>query len=341
MGSDLEQTTDPLHPAPLSPGRSRLSTASVPVRERLAYYLDMICAVYARLDCARLADQGVFGEIEFSRLGSLDLTQVGSNVRHLRRAPELIRSDARDALLVHIQRRGRGLVQQDGRDAHLLPGDFALYDTTRPYDLRFQDPHHEVIVLRLPRAQLEPHVANLHELTATTVPGSGAAGHLLLTMIETLQRNVDRLHPSSALGVAEGVTSIIAAGLRSLPGANTRRPTNLSAFHVARVKAYVMQSLRDPELSIASIAAAMKLSPDHLSRLFRDQPAPLSRFIWQQRLDACRRELSDPRLAQRSVSEIAFSWGFNDATHFSRAFRDQFGTTPRAWRQQSAQRPAV
>ena len=324
-----------LLPSALSSVRSRLSTSSVPESERFEYWMDMVCALYARLDCERPPTPEVFGEIEFSRLGALDLTRVTSNVRHVRRKPSLIRDDGRDLLLVHIQRQGRGIVLQDGREARLMPGDFVCYDTTRPYELHFEDPRHEAIVVRLPRAEVDQHVVNLQDLTATTVPGTCAAGHLLLSMIETLLCDIDRLHPSSALGVAEGVTSIIAAGLRSLPGANTQRPSNLSVFHVARIKAYVMANLRNPELSIASIAAAMQLSPDHLSRLFRAEPVLLSRLIWQQRLDACRREMCDPRLAQRSVSEIAFSWGFNDASHFSRSFKEQFGVTPREWRQQS------
>jgi transcriptional regulator GlxA family with amidase domain len=60
---------------------------------------------------------------------------------------------------------------------------------------------------------------------------------------------------------------------------------------------------------------------------------PLSRMIWQQRLTACRRELADASMAHRSVSDIAFSWGFNEAAHFSRSFREQFGLSPREWRQ--------
>ena len=167
-----------------------------------------------------------------------------------------------------------------------------------------------------------------------TVPHTSAAGNLLLSMVDTLQRDLDRLHPSSVIGVSEGITSIIAAGLRSLPIANMRHASSLSAYHVMRVKAYVMERLRDPNLSIASIATAMRLSPDHLSRLFRSEPVPLSRMIWRQRLEACRRELSDPRQARRSVSKIAFSWGFHDAAHFSRSFKEQYGATPREWRQQ-------
>jgi len=49
-------------------------------------------------------------------------------------------------------------------------------------------------------------------------------------------------------------------------------------------------------------------------------------------LDAARRDLCDPGLAASSVSRIAFSWGFNDAAHFSRAFRARFGCSPRELR---------
>ncbi len=320
--------------AAISPQRDRLSTSAVDCGDRFAYWLDMICAIYAKLECDRPSGQ-VFGEISFSRLGVLDLTVLHSNVPLVRRTQSMICHDTRDSTLVQIQRAGRAVVRQEGREARLVPGDFVMYDTTRPYELHFEDQSHEVIVVRLPSSELQPHVVNLHDLTATTVPGTCAAGNLLLTMIETLQRDIDRLHPSSAIGVSEGITSIIAAGLRSLPGANTQRSSQLCAYHVARVKAYVMNNLRNPELSIAHIACAMGMSPDHLSRLFRGEPVPLSRWIWQQRLDACRRDLCDTRMARRSVSEIAFAWGFNDATHFSRSFREQFGLCPRDWRQQS------
>ena len=323
-----------LRPTKLSPQRKCLSTRGVPAVDRFSYWVDMICVMYARLECERPADGEIFGEITFSQLGPIDFTHLRSNVHHVRRTNSLIRLDGEDRYLVQIQRGGRSVVRQDGREAVLVPGDFVIYDTTRPYELHFEDQYHDLVVVRLPHTALASHVAGLEELTATTVPGTCAAGNLLLSMIDTLQRDIDRLHPSSAMGVAEGITGIVAAGLRSLPGANTRRSSTLSAYHVARVKAYVMEQLRDPSLSIATIATAMRLSPDYLSRLFRSEPVPLSRMIWHQRLEACRRELSDPRQARRGVSDVAFSWGFNDAAHFSRKFKEQYGTTPREWRQQ-------
>lgn len=80
----------------------------------------------------------------------------------------------------------------------------------------------------------------------------------------------------------------------------------------------------------SSIAQALQLLPDHLSRLFRTEPVPLSRWIWKQRLDAYRRDSAGPRWREHGISDIAFSWGFNTAAHFSRSFREEYGVSPGA-----------
>lgn len=44
-------------------------------------------------------------------------------------------------------------------------------------------------------------------------------------------------------------------------------------------------------------------------------------------------DLSSPQHARLSISEICFRWGFNGSAHFSRAFREQYGLSPREFRQ--------
>jgi len=311
-----------------------LSTTTVPPSERTAYWLDMICAMYVKLDCDQPSNQPLYGDIAFNRLGSIDLTHLRSNAPRVARTDSQIRLGGEDCLLVQVQRQGRCMVQQDGRSAVVEPGDFVLYDSIRPYELLFDGGGHDVFVMRLPRAQLKVHVSNLEELTATTVPGQDAAGHLLISMVATLHADVGRLLPSSAIGVSEAITSMVAAGLRGLPNANVVKASSLRAYHLSRIKAHIRDHLRDPELSVHSIAHALQLSPDHLSRLFRTEPVPLSRWIWKQRLDACRRDLADPRWREQGISDIAFSWGFNTAAHFSRSFREEYGVSPREWRRE-------
>jgi AraC-like DNA-binding protein len=218
-------------------------------------------------------------------------------------------------------------VAQDGRTACLAPGDFALYDSTRPYELQFDGPFQQY-VLKLPGPTLRTALRDTHRLTATSVSGERGAGHLMINMIRTLAADIDTLAPASAVAVADSVTQILIAGLSALPAAHRPALTSLTALHREQIKACVRARLREPGLSVVAIAAQLKLAPSTLHRAWAGEPCSLADWIWAQRLDAARRDLCDPALAARSVSEIAFSWGFNDAAHFSRAFRTRFGCAP-------------
>ena len=46
-------------------------------------------------------------------------------------------------------------------------------------------------------------------------------------------------------------------------------------------------------------------------------------------LKPVRQFLAEPALRNRSVSDIAFGYGFNDAAHFRRTFNGRFAMTPR------------
>ncbi|MBS0454147.1 MAG: helix-turn-helix domain-containing protein [Proteobacteria bacterium] len=313
-----------------------LSTDAVPRAQRLAYWTDMICNVYVQLACdaVRPDDAGGFsGHLRQHTLPGLDLSVVTSSPQSVTRTPSHIARASDDYFLVSIQARGRGVVRQDGRDAVLEVGDFALYDSTRSYQLLFEDAF-EQIVLKLPGERLRSVLRDTEALTATTVSGREGAGHLLLGMLRTLREDIYTLQPASALAVAEGVQSILVAGLQTLPALRAPSLSNLTAYHLARVKRRIDEQLDEPLLSVGSLALELGLSESQIHRLFKNEPVTVSRYIWERRLDACSRDLLDPRLAGRPLAEIAYARGFNDAAHFSRAFRDRFGCSPREWRQQ-------
>jgi AraC-like DNA-binding protein len=314
------------------PPSSHISTSSIPERDRLAWWLDWICTLYCRLDCEPPSEEGIFGEIDVLPLGESMLTRVRSNGRRVRQSPAQARQHAQEAdhMLALVMREGRGRALQDGRCAELRAGNVILHDSTRPYELRFESPSHDLCAIRVSRAQLAPHVRNLDRLTACALPREHGGTQLLVSMVESLHAMT--LPQRSAPGVSAALAGALAAGLCSLPEASLRGRQDLSAHHIARVKSYVQQHLRDRDLCVASIARALQLSPDHLSRLFRTEPTPLQRLIWQQRLEGCKRDLAAASLANHSATDIAFSWGFGNASHFSRCFRACYSMSPSEWR---------
>lgn len=306
-----------------------LSTASVSAPQRVAYWTDLVCDTYVQLQCdAPPGAEGIDGEIVADELATLQLSRVTASAQVVRRTPALIARASEDHFLVSIQTEGRGVISQDGRHAVLAPGDFALYDSTRPYQLSF-DGAFQQFVLKLPGPTLRTALRDTERLTATTVSGERGAGHLMIGMIRTLAADIGALAPESAAAVADSVSQILVAGLTALPAARHQPVSQLTAYHREQIKALVRARLADPALSVASIARALRLSTSTLHRTWTGEACSLTDWIWAQRLDAARRDLCDPACAARTVSEIAFAWGFNDAAHFSRAFRARFGQAPR------------
>jgi AraC-like DNA-binding protein len=134
--------------------------------------------------------------------------------------------------------------------------------------------------------------------------------------------------------VAQSVEHIVVAGLSSLaPDAPVPEPE--LAARREQIKACARARLRDPGLTVAAIAAALHTSVSTLHRAFTGEPCSIAEWVWGQRLDAVRADLCDPALRHRTISDLAFSWGFVDASHFSRAFKARFGCTAREVRAQA------
>lgn len=312
-----------------------LSTDAVAPAQRVAYWSDAVCMTYVQLECDTPHARDFRGSIAHHRLPGLDFSVVRSCAQQVVRTPRAIACAADDYVIASLQLQGNAVISQDGRDALLSPGDFAIYDSTRPYRLQFGSDFEEV-VLKMRGKQLRELLRDTTRLTATTVSGRIGAGYLLTSMVRTLRDEIECLSPASSGAVAAGVVQVLAAGLQSLPACSTAPRSSMAAYHLARIHQCMEDRLRDPLATIESMAAELGMSAGHLHRVFKAEAQSPAQYFWGRRLDACSRELLDPRRAKASVAEIAFGWGFNDAAHFSRAFRDRFRCTPRDWRRQSA-----
>lgn len=99
-----------------------------------------------------------------------------------------------------------------------------------------------------------------------------------------------------------------------------------------RIMRYIRANLRDRELSATRIAAVHGISVRHLYMLLARSGVTLGDWIRSHRLEECRRELATSNAQYRTIAAIGHSWGFVDATHFSKVFKQAYGLSPRAWR---------
>jgi AraC-like DNA-binding protein len=81
------------------------------------------------------------------------------------------------------------------------------------------------------------------------------------------------------------------------------------------------------------VAAAFRISPRYLHKLFETHGQPFGQTVLKLRLERCANDLASPG-ANRTVTEIAYRWGFGDLSHFCRLFRQAYGMSAREFRQQ-------
>ena len=98
---------------------------------------------------------------------------------------------------------------------------------------------------------------------------------------------------------------------------------------------------RGEDLSIGALAALVGAPEHRLRRLINGTLGHrnFADYVNSRRIAAAKEALSDPNLALKPISTIAYDLGFASLGPFNRAFRAAVGVTPTAWRQEACGAP--
>jgi AraC-like DNA-binding protein len=303
----------------------------VPASAREDYWQQVISQsivpMHVRLDEGPTARD----EILIGRLGAVEVIVSRSGPGEARRTRRHIRASDPDLYQLLVQLGGSGTAALAGHQVELAPGDLSLTDLLRPFHC--VHPARKVLMLRFPRTLLPLPEREVARVMGTRIPGDRGTGALVFALARRLPHHLDE--PGGVrVGTAllDLVTAALAARLdRCAPG-ETRRRALLMHVH-----AFIESRLGDPGLTPASIADAHHISLRYLQKLFQDEQTTVTEHIRLRRLDRCRRDLLDPALSETPAGAIALRWGFVNAAHFTRAFRDTYGTPPGQYRVTHAQ----
>lgn len=297
-------------------------------------WLQLLSEMFVTLDYVPsdgLADRDLQATISHRPLAGLDTHLVSSTRQTLRRGTQRAGDHEGEFFLFVMQISGSGDVVQDDRRARLVPGDFTMYDTTRPYVLDFSQDFQQ-FVIKVPRNELRVQVPLAQDLTAYRMAGSRPVSRLLSNVISGLTATIDECDGKTLSCVAESVTDLIAANLRALTPTDEPEVSKRQRYNEARIKAYIREHARDSELTIPKLADALGMSVSALYRGFASQEISVGEALWHERLKLASVALRSRTFANKSIKEIAFQSGFSDAAHFSRMFRQQYGVSPREYR---------
>jgi AraC-like DNA-binding protein len=320
------------------PGHGSLiiDAAVLPPEDRVEAIRHAIWQLVVRVEIEQPPPSSVAARCRLQQWGALTQCSVRANAQTIRRTPKLARDDLEPSLFLGLQVSGTSMVVQDGREAVLRPGDLALYDTTRPYTL-VNDGGIDQHFFRIPRAALALPARAIDAVTATTLSRDHPVADVASAYFSRLALQPD-LSPQLRAAISLPSIELVRALVASRSGSARLLRETLSSTLVDRALEHARTHLADADLTPARIAAAQHVSVRHLYAAMAEAGVSLAGWIRTQRLEACRTELARPASRSLTVAAVAARWGFVDPTHFSRAFRSEFGLSPREWRQLHAPR---
>lgn len=230
-----------------------------------------------------------------------------------------------------MQLSGQSVFLQGGREAHLATGDITLVDCGRPYDLMFREPVAN-LVMTVSRPQLLTYLACPEALSAVRLPGPGGPGALASRMLRELWRQPEELAAGCASPYLDRVVlDLLATAYSCLTNQSARTSPQILTRRISLL-AYIERHLADADLSVEKIASAFRVTPRCIYRLFEGEGETLAKYIKRRRLEESARALSNPLRRTLNISAVAYDNGFASIAHFSKVFREHFGTTPSAYR---------
>ena len=229
--------------------------------------------------------------------------------------------------LISFQLEQCGLVRQNGREAILKPGTFALYDSTQPYSLTFEGRFHQLVV-QMPKDVLTRHLINPEQYTAIPISGHSGLGAILKDFIFSLAREMHRVDTTPDQ-LSENLVNLMAIAFSS--SVLLSQVGNHSIVRESlkrRIRQYIDNNLCNPELSNQRIADAQHISVRYLHKLFDEDDETVHALILSKRLERAYGLLTDPAYVGHSIETVAYSIGFTNAAHFSQAFKKRYGVNP-------------
>ncbi|WP_181183313.1 helix-turn-helix domain-containing protein [Mesorhizobium sp. B3-1-7] len=252
---------------------------------------------------------------------------IGSNAPRVERTYRDARLDGADHYFAHFQANGELAMLHNDQAVRFAQGDVALVDGSRPVTYCADGPSN-IVTLALPRQALVSYLGFEPE-GGLFRQGGTSAGRLLFDLI----READHAE-GSASSPAESYMQLVVYDLvgalfaPSDPWFGSRHSETL----FRRICGIIKDGAADPDFGPNEVAAEAGISLRYLQKLFTERGSTCSDCIFSVRLDQAAR-LVQRRASlstKQPLSEIAYSCGFRDYTHFARKFRDRFGHPPGA-----------
>jgi AraC family transcriptional activator of tynA and feaB len=301
-----------------------LSTSGLAPKQQIQCWTDALTDLCGHFDVDPLEASSFEGRINYTTVSKLKLCQIEASQHRIAHTISRARLSEHPYVKILFQTHGISYFEQNGRHIEVMPGDCLAYDVSCPHTIVSPaQTRHEVVIV--PKELLQERGFRLAKMSACKLSARTGTGRIAHDFVHAVFDEATKLSPNNAVSVADSLIDLLLLPLRE---ADTMFDRGGPEAMYIRAQAFIREHLRDPDLCIDQISAALGCTKRYLHMLFSDRGMTVSDYIWQTRLQNCRHELETQ--AGKTITDVAFSWGFSSSSHFSRVFRKYFGFVPSA-----------
>jgi AraC family transcriptional regulator, positive regulator of tynA and feaB len=301
------------------------STDAARAHERFSYWREALCRTVFNISidaaperfAARIAARGC-GPLRFA-VSECTGYKIVRTRRDIESAPA-------DHYSVYMPLRGQTVLIQGDDTFEFMPHDIAISDGTEPFHGVLANGARAIAVI--PRVMIDRRAPWVRQRPLRKLAANARYVDLAARHLHELTASDGTLTESATNLLTENLCNLLALASAPDVAADRLEPE----LQIEALLAFCRQNLHDAELSPQRVADHFGISLRTLHLRFKQIGQTFGRWVLDNRLAACRAALRDQNQRGLNISEIAYRWGFNDLSHFNKAFRAQFNQTPRDWR---------
>jgi AraC family transcriptional regulator, positive regulator of tynA and feaB len=293
-------------------------------KRQVQSWTDALTDLCGRFDVDPMEASSLEGRINYTTVSRLKLCQIEVSQHRIAHLNARSRFADHPYIKILFQTHGTSYFEQDGRQIEIRPGDCLAYDVSCPHTIISPaQTRHEVVIV--PKDLLQERGFRALKMSACKLSARNGTGRIAHDFVHAVFVEAAKLSASNAVGVADSLVDVLLLPLREAE--STFHHGGAEATYI-RAQFFIREHLRDPDLCIDRISAALGCTKRYLHMLFSERGMTVSDYIWRARLQHCREELEAQ--AGKTITDVAFSWGFSSSSHFSRVFRKYYGIVPSA-----------
>lgn len=284
-----------------------------------------VSQAYFSLDVEPYNKESFSGSMCRWRLGNVELSRIHCDGLLYRRYDHHLLREIESSLLIAIPKDDTINFVQNDRRTTCKPGGFLVERSDAPYEY-WHNGRNRQWVLKVPTAHVRTRLGQSERLGGLAFDAGTGIASFFISSLKTTIRHLEAIDDAARSAAGTHLVELLCLAIMNDQRVLTSNLSSVRAAHLSRAETFIRDHLKDPDLNPGKVAEGCGISLRYLQRLFHETDQSIQSYIRERRLNRCNEELRSKRLG-RSISDIAYDWGFADQAQFSKYYRSRFGKT--------------